>query len=719
MARVGRLTLFAAIAAAFAAILGVQAFVPAVPTSQLRRRCPAVVLGRSPKTFQAPRSTSLPRPALPTLLAAGGAAALLLRQVVQRLGSNDSALRDLISRHTNILIVDDFTNSESVESPVLPEPRCRANSADDLHWYVAPNGDGLPPVRWILKKPSALQRVLLEGGLGFAESYMDGDWDTNDLERLVFEMLKLENVRSELGWRVMPLLSMIFWGALKWKILPGNSLKGAQSNIANTYDVLNSPKLYEIMLGPTMHYNLLMESRPPGAWLKGCRSPVPEVVAMAASGSNGAPSSSGGYNSTQTATEVESQPSSSSNGPLHLVLEPRPQHNVSWDASVVDNEHMNKKKSKKCCIFSKPRAFGESSSESEGSDSPPGLQEQLVLVPEPIEPDTGAPPSLIMVVTVLFLVQRSALTATNQAAVARTTPRAQQEVAQVPERLLERTRRHKGLRLRALAGRKEKHVLPTLELSISMPRSPGATKAQKFLAKQEYTCAYYPRPDMSLDEAQEAKMDLIAKKLDLKPGMRCLEFGFGFGAQAHYLASKYGVHVTGVTLSREQMAWEHVGRNSYETFFDKCYELLKDDGIMLIHTMGWSRRGPWNHNAFVNKYIFPGGEMPTMSHMTMEYSDRWHMEDWQSFGKSYVMTLRCWLERIRDWKGLDELDNRFRRMWVYYLCACAAAFERRRVCPGGGSTAPDRMTASTSAMKRAQRWLRALPPEDREFLFFK
>eukprot|EP00439_Symbiodinium_sp_Y106_P020486 s1747_g2.t1 len=335
MARVGRLTLFAAIFVAFAALLGFKAFVPAIPTSRLQRRCPALVLGHTPKTVQAPRSTSLPRPALPTLLAAGGAAALLLRQVVQRLGSNDSALRDLISKHTNILIVDDFTNSDSVESPVLPEPRCRANSADELHWYVAPNGDGLPPVRWILKKPSALQRVLLEGGLGFAESYMDGDWDTDDLERLVFEMLKLENVRSELGWRVMPLLSMIFWGALKWKILPGNSLKGAQSNIANTYDVLNSPKLYEIMpLGEPGSRDV--DHQPPG------------VVAMAASGSNGAPSSSGGYNSTQTATEVESQPSSSSNGPLHLVLEPRPQHNVTWDASVVDNEHMNKKKSKKC-----------------------------------------------------------------------------------------------------------------------------------------------------------------------------------------------------------------------------------------------------------------------------------------------------------------------------------------------------------------------------------
>jgi len=417
--------------------------------------------------------------ALP-LLAAGAFSALLLRQAAQRFGSNDSALHDLIARHTNIEIVEDYNTPPSEASPFVPKPVCSAATGEELHWYVGGATETLPKVRWIIKKPSVMQRVLLEGGLGFAESYMDGDWDSDDLERLVFEMLKLENVQSELGWRVLPLVSMIFWGALKWKVFPGNSLTGAQNNIANTYDVLDSPKLYEKMLGPTM----------------------------------------------------------------------------------------------------------------------------------------------------------------------------------------------------------------------------------------QYTCAYYKRPDMTLDEAQEAKMDLIAQKLDLKPGMRCLEFGFGFGAQAYYLASKYGVHVTGVTLSKEQMAWavkhnahpnieyryqdyrevtgtfdriysvgmfEHVGRNSYSTFFDKCYELLKDDGIMMIHTMGWARRGPWNHNAFVNKYIFPGGEMPTMSHMTQEFSDRWHMEDWQSFGKSYVMTLRCWLDLVRDWEGLDELDLRFRRMWVYYLCACSAAFERRRV----------------------------------------
>eukprot|EP00434_Breviolum_minutum_P029232 symbB.v1.2.025854.t1/scaffold2539.1/size76650/2 len=190
--------------------------------------------------------------ALPQLLTAGALGALLLRQAAQRFGSNDSALRDLISRHTNIEIVEDYNAAPSEASPFIPKPVCHAATAEELHWYVG--SEKLPKVRWIVKKPYVMQRVLLEGGLGFAESYMDGDWDTDDLERLVFEMLKLENVRSELGWRVLPLISMIFWGALKWKVFPGNSLTGAQSNIANTYDVLDSPKLYEKMLGPTMQY---------------------------------------------------------------------------------------------------------------------------------------------------------------------------------------------------------------------------------------------------------------------------------------------------------------------------------------------------------------------------------------------------------------------------------------------------------------------------------
>eukprot|EP00913_Durusdinium_trenchii_P025126 g23586.t1 len=175
--------------------------------------------------------------------------ALMQTQSKELHNGNDSALRDLIARHTNIEIVEDYDAAPSEASPFVPTPVCRGATGEELHWYVGQQAEALPKVKWIVKKPSVMQRVLLEGGLGFAESAEDGDWDTDDLERLVFEMLKLENVRSELGWRVLPLVSMIFWGALKWKVFPGNSLTGAKSNIANTYDVLDSPKLYEKMPG--------------------------------------------------------------------------------------------------------------------------------------------------------------------------------------------------------------------------------------------------------------------------------------------------------------------------------------------------------------------------------------------------------------------------------------------------------------------------------------
>ena len=151
---------------------------------------------------------------------------------------------------------------------------------------------------------------------------------------------------------------------------------------------------------------------------------------------------------------------------------------------------------------------------------------------------------------------------------------------------------------------------------------------------------------MSLEEAQLAKMRLVAEKLDLKPGMKVLELGCGFGALADLIATEYGVEVTGVTLSEDQYAYakehfqnpavdirlqdyrsmtgqfdriysvgifEHIGRNCYETYFDKCYELLKDNGIMVIHSIGFARRGEWNHGGWMNKYIFPGAELPTMS----------------------------------------------------------------------------------------------------------
>eukprot|EP00930_Biecheleria_cincta_P047813 TRINITY_DN33212_c0_g1_i1.p1 TRINITY_DN33212_c0_g1~~TRINITY_DN33212_c0_g1_i1.p1 ORF type:complete len:527 (+),score=59.38 TRINITY_DN33212_c0_g1_i1:77-1657(+) len=227
----------------------------------------------------------------------------------------------------------------------------------------------------------------------------------------------------------------------------------------------------------------------------------------------------------------------------------------------------------------------------------------------------------------------------------------------------------------------------------------------------QYTCAYFHRPKMSLDEAQLAKMRTIAHKLDLRPGMRVVELGCGYGALAYLLATEFGVHVTGVSLSHDQVAYakqhfahprveislqdyrnlegvydrvysvgifEHIGRKNYKTYFDKCYDLLAPDGIMLIHTIGWGVSGRWNPNTFMFKHIFPGAEIPHASHMTNKYTDRWHLEDWHNFGKSYSPTAQQWYANLEGSDEFEAMDERFQRMWRYYLLGGAAAFDSRR-----------------------------------------
>lgn len=236
---------------------------------------------------------------------------------------------------------------------------------------------------------------------------------------------------------------------------------------------------------------------------------------------------------------------------------------------------------------------------------------------------------------------------------------------------------------------------------------------EKMLGKHmQYTCAYFNEPNMTLDEAQYAKMELIAKKLDLKPNMDVLDIGCGFGSMAHHLAKNYNVNVVGVTLSKEQKKYaeehfshpnvtielkdyrhvtgqfdrvysvgmfEQVGRKRYKEYYDKCYELLKQDGIMLIHTIGTNHR-KFNHNSFISKYIFPEAELPHIENLTNTFVDKWHLEDWQSFGLSYAKTLRQWHYNLGDWSGLDNYDKRFRRMWNFYLLGCAASFQIRDNC---------------------------------------
>ena len=229
-----------------------------------------------------------------------------------------------------------------------------------------------------------------------------------------------------------------------------------------------------------------------------------------------------------------------------------------------------------------------------------------------------------------------------------------------------------------------------------------------------YTCAYYYKPNMSLDDAQIAKFELIARKLHLKEGMNLVDFGCGWGQIAKYIADKYKVNILGVSLSKEQINWanennksnrvtyklmdyrdvegkfdrvysigmlEHVGHNHYPAFFNKCYDVLKDDGILLVHTVGSNCPTSKKSAPFIEKYIFPGFHFPRKSEIIGPFLDnKWSLEDWQNFGLCYSTTLMDWYNNVKDWKGLDNYDERFRRMWEFYLLAGSLTFKEEKDC---------------------------------------
>ena len=230
----------------------------------------------------------------------------------------------------------------------------------------------------------------------------------------------------------------------------------------------------------------------------------------------------------------------------------------------------------------------------------------------------------------------------------------------------------------------------------------------------QYSCAYFERPDLSLEEAQLAKKRLVTAKLVLEPDSRVLDIGSGWGGLVLYMREIGGAaDVLGVTLSTEQIEvataraidrglggsvrfalqdyrdlkgafdrivsvgmFEHVGPRFYRTYFGKCRELLKPDGVMLLHTIGLMD-GPWYPNPWLEKYIFPGGQLPALSEIApaIERSGLL-VTDVECLRLHYAETLAEWRRRFmaRRAEAAALYDERFCRMWEFYLSACEAAF---------------------------------------------
>ena len=233
----------------------------------------------------------------------------------------------------------------------------------------------------------------------------------------------------------------------------------------------------------------------------------------------------------------------------------------------------------------------------------------------------------------------------------------------------------------------------------------------------QYSCAYWPRDDMTLGEAQAAKLAHIAAKLHVTAGNKILDIGCGWGGMAIYLARHYDVRVHGITLSAEQLdlarkralaagvaervtfelvdyrelpdrgetfdrivsvgMFEHVGRPQFRAFFRACARLLNEDGVMLLHTIG-RFGGPGTTDAFTRKYIFPGGYIPALSE-TVAASEKVRLiaTDVETLRLHYARTLRAWYANCEaNREAIVALyDERFYRMWTFYLAGATAAFE--------------------------------------------
>ena len=229
-------------------------------------------------------------------------------------------------------------------------------------------------------------------------------------------------------------------------------------------------------------------------------------------------------------------------------------------------------------------------------------------------------------------------------------------------------------------------------------------------SNMNYTCGYWKNAE-TLEGAQQAKLDLVCRKLLLKPGMRILDVGCGWGGLAKYAAENYGVNVVGITISQQQYElakerckelpidirfqdyrdldekfdriaslgmFEHVGYLNYRVYMQVIHNCLTDEGLFLLHTIGGNvsttHATPW-----ISKYIFPNGMLPSIAQIGKAIEELFIMEDWHNFGVDYYKTLLAWHHNFNEGWGKikNNYDERFFRMWSYYLLHCAGGFKAR------------------------------------------
>jgi len=226
-----------------------------------------------------------------------------------------------------------------------------------------------------------------------------------------------------------------------------------------------------------------------------------------------------------------------------------------------------------------------------------------------------------------------------------------------------------------------------------------------------YSCAYWEHAQ-NLEQAQEHKLEMVCRKLQLKAGEKLLDIGCGWGGFMAYAVRHYGVEATGVTVSKEQRQYvldryedlpltikladyrdldgkydkivsigmfEHVGSKNYATFFDTAKRLLKDGGLFLLHTIG-NNATTRSLDPWIDKYIFPNGQIPSAAQIARALERRFLIEDWHNFGQDYDRTLMAWYNRFElAWPKLAaKYGEHFHRMWKYYLLCCAGFFRSRQ-----------------------------------------